>query len=142
VPLTGENRILVRAGMERLPQTQKIGLRALMEIADVPDKVTTYHVGFRIGPRLNAAGRLADAMAALELLLTNDAARAADLAKLLNEHNAKRQGIESQITEEAIAMARVTRATGCSCWPRRVGMWVSSASWLRACCRLSIDRPW
>jgi single-stranded-DNA-specific exonuclease len=106
VPLTGENRILVRAGMERLPQTQKIGLRALMEIADVPDKVTTYHVGFRIGPRLNAAGRLADAMAALELLLTNDAARAADLAKLLNEHNAKRQGIESQITEEAIAMAR------------------------------------
>jgi single-stranded-DNA-specific exonuclease len=107
VPLTGENRILVRAGMERLPQTQKIGLRALMEIADVPDKVTTYHVGFRIGPRLNAAGRLADAMAALELLLTNDAARAADLAKLLNEHNAKRQGIESQITEEAIAMARV-----------------------------------
>lgn len=107
VPLTGENRILVRAGMERLPQTQKIGLRALMDIADVPDKVTTYHVGFRIGPRLNAAGRLADAMAALELLLTNDAARAADLAKLLNEHNAKRQGIESQITEEAIAMARV-----------------------------------
>jgi single-stranded-DNA-specific exonuclease len=106
VPLTGENRILVRAGMERLPQTQKIGLRALMDIADVPDKVTTYHVGFRIGPRLNAAGRLADAMAALELLLTNDAARAADLAKLLNEHNAKRQGIESQITEEAIAMAR------------------------------------
>jgi single-stranded-DNA-specific exonuclease len=106
VPLTGENRILVRAGMERLPQTQKIGLRALMDIADVPDKVTTYHVGFRIGPRLNAAGRLADAMAALELLLTTDAARTTELAKLLNEHNAKRQGIESQITEEAIAMAR------------------------------------
>ncbi len=106
VPLTGENRILVRAGLERLPQTQKIGLRALMEIADVPDKVNPYHIGFRIGPRLNAAGRLADAMAALELLLTNDAARAAELAKLLNEHNAKRQGIEAQIAEEAIAMAR------------------------------------
>ena len=106
VPLTGENRILVRAGLERLPQTQKIGLRALMEIADVREKVSPYHVGFRIGPRLNAAGRLADAMAALELLLTNDAARATDLAKLLNEHNAKRQGIEAQITEEAMAMAR------------------------------------
>ncbi len=106
VPLTGENRILVRAGLERLPQTQKIGLRALMEIADVPEKVSPYHVGFRIGPRLNAAGRLADAMAALELLLTTDAARAAELAKLLNEHNAKRQGIEAQIVEEAMAMAR------------------------------------
>jgi single-stranded-DNA-specific exonuclease len=106
VPLTGENRILVRAGLDRLPQTQKIGLRALMEIADVPDKVNPYHIGFRMGPRLNAAGRLADAMAALELLLTNDAARAAELAKLLNEQNAKRQGIEGQITEEAIAMAR------------------------------------
>jgi len=106
VPLTGENRILVRAGLERLPQTQKTGLRALMEIADVPDKVNPYHIGFRMGPRLNAAGRLADAMAALELLLTDDAARAAELAKLLNEQNAKRQGIEAQITEEAIAMAR------------------------------------
>jgi single-stranded-DNA-specific exonuclease len=106
VPLTGENRILVRAGLERLPQTQKIGLRALMDIADVPDKMNPYHVGFRIGPRLNAAGRLADAMAALELLLTNDAARAAELAKLLHEQNAKRQGIEAQITEEAMAMAR------------------------------------
>ncbi len=106
VPLTGENRILVRAGLERLPQTQKIGLRALMEIADVPDKVNSYHVGFRIGPRLNAAGRLADAMAALELLLTNDAAQATELAKLLNEQNAKRQGIEEHMVEEAIAMAR------------------------------------
>ena len=106
VPLTGENRILVRAGLERLPQTQKIGLRALMDIADVLDKVSPYHIGFRLGPRLNAAGRLADAMAALELLLTNDAARASELAKLLNEHNAKRQGIEEHMVEEAIAMAR------------------------------------
>ncbi len=56
VPLTGENRILVRAGLERLPHTQKIGLRALMDVADVPDKVSPYHIGFRIAPRLNAAG--------------------------------------------------------------------------------------
>ncbi len=77
-----------------------------MDIADVPDKVNPYHIGFRMGPRLNAAGRLADAMAALELLLTEDTARAAELAKLLNEHNVKRQGIETQITEEAMVMAR------------------------------------
>jgi single-stranded-DNA-specific exonuclease len=106
VPLTGENRILVKAGLERLPHTQRVGLRALMDIADVPDRVKPYHIGFRIGPRLNAAGRLADAMAALELLLTDNAARAGELAKLLDEHNAKRQQIEEHITTEALAMAR------------------------------------
>jgi single-stranded-DNA-specific exonuclease len=106
VPLVGENRIFVRAGLERLPHTQKIGLRALMDVADVPDNVKPYHIGFRIGPRLNAAGRLANAMAALELLLTDDRARAAQLAKLLNDHNAERQRIEEDITEQAQAMAR------------------------------------
>lgn len=106
VPLTGENRILVKAGLERLPHTQKIGLRALMDIADVPDEVSPYHIGFRIGPRLNAAGRLADAMAALELMLTHDATRAKELARLLDEHNAERQRIEERIMDEAFALAK------------------------------------
>jgi single-stranded-DNA-specific exonuclease len=106
VPLTGENRILVKAGLERLPQTRKVGLRALLEVADVPEKVNPYHIGFRIGPRLNAAGRLADAMAALELLLTDDQDRAAKLATLLDEHNTERQRIEEKIVETAILQAR------------------------------------
>ena len=106
VPLTGDNRILVRSGLERLPHTQKIGLRALLDVAAVPDRVSPYHIGFRIGPRLNAAGRLADAMAALELLLTEDATRADELARLLDNHNAERQEIEERITEEALAQAR------------------------------------
>lgn len=106
VPLTGENRILVKAGLERLARTRKAGLRALMDIAAVPDDVNSYHIGFRIGPRLNAAGRLADARAALELLLTDDPAKAGQLAKLLNDHNAERQRIEERIVEEALAMAR------------------------------------
>jgi single-stranded-DNA-specific exonuclease len=106
VPLTGENRILVRAGLERLPATHKIGLRALMDVADVPEtRVTPYHIGFRIGPRLNAAGRLGDAMAALELLLTEDTGRAVELAELLHAHNTERQQIEEKITEEALAQA-------------------------------------
>jgi single-stranded-DNA-specific exonuclease len=105
VPLTGENRILVRAGLERLPRTGKVGLRALMDVADVPDQVTPYHIGFRLGPRLNAAGRLGDAMAALELLLTDDGPRAAELATLLHEHNAERQRIEERIVHEALAQA-------------------------------------
>lgn len=106
VPLTGDNRILVKAGLERLPHTQKIGLRALMDVAGVPDQVSPYHIGFRIGPRLNAAGRLTDAMAALELLLTDDPARAKELAALLDEHNAERQRIEARMVDEAMAMAR------------------------------------
>jgi single-stranded-DNA-specific exonuclease len=106
VPLTGENRILVKAGLEQIARTGKPGLRALMEIAKVPDNVSPYHIGFRLGPRLNAAGRLADAMASLELLLTNDAARAAELAKRLHEHNAHRQQIEEKIVEQALAQAR------------------------------------
>jgi single-stranded-DNA-specific exonuclease len=106
VPLRGENRILVKAGLDRLPATRKPGLRALIELAAVPEKVTPYHIGFRIGPRLNAAGRLADAMAALELLLTEDTGRAAELAALLDRHNAQRQQIEERIVEEAFAAAR------------------------------------
>jgi single-stranded-DNA-specific exonuclease len=108
VPLTGENRILAKAGLERLPRTRKIGLLALMEIAGVPHLggVNPYHVGFRIGPRLNAAGRLGDAMAALELLLTDNPAEAERLAKLLNDHNAQRQQIEERIVKEAMEMVR------------------------------------
>ena len=105
VPLVGENRILVKAGLKYLPHTKKIGLRALLEVADVPDEVEPYHIGFRIGPRLNAAGRLGDAMAALELLLTEDPVRAMELARMLNEHNAERQHIEERIIEQALAQA-------------------------------------
>ena len=106
VPLTGENRVLVKAGLERLPHTRKTGLRALMKIANVPDEVSPHHIGFRIGPRLNAAGRLSDAMAALELLLTEDTGRAEELAKLLHEHNADRQELEEKIVAEALAQAQ------------------------------------
>lgn len=111
VPLTGENRILVKAGLARLPQTRKIGLRALLDVAAVRGAVSPYHVGFRLGPRLNAAGRIGDAMAALELLLTENPARAAELAKQLNEHNAERQRIEERIVQEALAQARGFAAT-------------------------------
>jgi single-stranded-DNA-specific exonuclease len=106
VPLTGENRILVKAGLERIKHTGKVGLRALADIAGVNGDVKPHHIGFRLGPRLNAAGRLADAMAALELLLTEDAGRAGELAQLLHDHNADRQTIEEQIVGEALAQAK------------------------------------
>ncbi|NQU12461.1 DHH family phosphoesterase [bacterium] len=101
VPLTGDNRILTRAGLERLAATRSAGLRALQQVAAVPARVTPYHIGFRIGPRLNAAGRLADATVALELLLTDDPTRAAVLAEQLDRHNAERQRIEQRILAAA-----------------------------------------
>jgi single-stranded-DNA-specific exonuclease len=106
VPLTGENRILVKHGLQRLPRTRNPGLRALLEIAGLTGEVSPGHVGFRIGPRLNAAGRVSDAMAALELLTTDDAARARQLAHLLNQHNTDRQRVQERIVLEALTMVQ------------------------------------
>ncbi len=103
VPLTGENRILVRAGLDRLPASSKAGIQALREVAGVTGEINAGHIGFRLGPRINAAGRLADAMAALELLLTDDAAQAGQLARLLDEHNRDRQAVQERIAKEALA---------------------------------------
>ena len=72
VPLLAENRILVKRGLTELASTRRCGLRALMEVAAVAAPLTPADVGFKLGPRLNAAGRLGTAQAALELLLTDD----------------------------------------------------------------------
>ena len=104
VPLLHENRILVRAGLERLARTGNPGLKALLEVAEVKQPYTAYTFGFQLGPRLNAAGRLGTAMHSLNLLLTEDAAEAGVLAKDLDRTNRERRSIENQIFEEAAAM--------------------------------------
>lgn len=101
VPLVDENRLLVRRGLEALAQTQRVGLRALKEIAGVDALIQTHHVGFRLGPRLNAAGRLDTAATALHLLLAEDPAVAAEYAALLEAHNRDRQAVELQVFNEA-----------------------------------------
>ncbi len=102
-PLRGENRVIVRHGLERLGRTKWTGLRALMDVAAVVPPVTTAEVGFRLGPRLNAAGRLNTAEAALHLLLTEDAAEARRLAHELDACNRERQDLEQQVLEAALA---------------------------------------
>ncbi len=101
VPLVGENRILVKAGLERLASTLRPGLRALVEVCALAGKPTSRDVGFRIGPRLNAAGRLASAAESLDLLQTSDPRVAARLAASLDAHNRERQGVERQILQAA-----------------------------------------
>jgi single-stranded-DNA-specific exonuclease len=104
VPLRGENRRLVREGLAALGRTTKPGLRALMRVAGVEHGTPTEHaLGFRLAPRLNAAGRLQRADAALELLLTEDEQRAADVADELDLMNRERQDTETRILFEAEA---------------------------------------
>jgi single-stranded-DNA-specific exonuclease len=104
VPLTGENRALVRRGLRALAGTTKPGLRALMSVAGVdPGKVSERSVAFALAPRLNAAGRLYRADAGLELILTDDRLRAAQIAQELDGANRERRRIEERIRWEAEA---------------------------------------
>lgn len=103
VPLTGENRIMARHGLRILEQTQRPGLRALMEVAGVKPSqgITPTDISFRLGPRINASGRLADAALSVELLLSDDVKFCQDTARQLEVFNRERQDIERAITEEA-----------------------------------------
>jgi single-stranded-DNA-specific exonuclease len=107
VPLTGENRILVSAGLERLNSTKRPGLVALKAIAKSPAHLGVYEVGFQLAPRLNAAGRLETAEESLHLLLASDPVEAAALARNLDGHNRERQSIERRIAEEVITSLRI-----------------------------------
>jgi single-stranded-DNA-specific exonuclease len=103
VPLLDENRTLAIAGLRALARTQKPGLQALMRVAGVdPAAIDAGAVGFRLGPRINAAGRLGHPRAALHLLLTDDAEEARLLADTLEELNHERQAVEGRIVREAI----------------------------------------
>src|SRR4051812_49557755 len=98
VSLTGENRRIVREGLRALKTTSKPGLRALMRVAQVdPTRIDAGAIGFRLAPRINAAGRLHRADAGLELVLTGDAERAAAVADELDRANAERRHVEERI---------------------------------------------
>lgn len=105
VPLTGENRVIVRRGLDGLTATPNPGLRALLEVAGFgPGQAPTAgQVAFRIAPRINAAGRMASASDVIELFLTSDPARAKDLAAQLHELNTQRQAAEARMIEEILA---------------------------------------
>lgn len=102
VPLRGENRTLVRDGLRALHGAQRVGLRELLRVAGVdPQSVTEQTLGFALAPRINAAGRLYRADAGLELMLTDDPARALEIARELDAVNTERQAVETGILIEA-----------------------------------------
>jgi single-stranded-DNA-specific exonuclease RecJ len=106
VPLTGENRVLASLGLKRMAVTENIGLRALIKVAGLQDgPISSGQVAFVLAPRLNAAGRLADAKNAVRLLLSRDEKTALQLAKELDERNRERQRVENRILDGALKMA-------------------------------------
>ena len=103
VPLVGENRIIVRHGLARLGMTQWEGLRALKAVAGLRGEADTYHLGFQLGPRINAAGRIGQPMQALRLLVTDNPAEARDIADLLDRTNQERRKLERDMADQAFA---------------------------------------
>ena len=102
VPLIDENRLLVQRGAIEIAKTSRIGLKKLMQLAGVRPPISPHHIGYQLGPRLNAAGRLSTAEKSLRLLLTHDEDEAAALAIELDQQNRTRQEVEKQILAAAV----------------------------------------
>ena len=114
VPLLDENRVLVQRGSMQLARSLRPGVRRLMEVAAVSAPVAAEDIGFRLGPRLNAAGRLATAEKALRLLITRDQVEAHALANELDSQNRERQAVERAIfaaADEQASLAAARRAS-------------------------------
>lgn len=105
MPLIGENRAIVKLGLERMQQSRYIGIQALLDISGITDKeVTAGHLGFSLAPRINASGRLDHAGDAVVLLTTDDRAEARRIAQTLDELNKERQRIVEEMTNEALRL--------------------------------------
>ncbi|HEY7534626.1 MAG TPA: single-stranded-DNA-specific exonuclease RecJ, partial [Thermodesulfobacteriota bacterium] len=101
--LTNVNRIFVREGMKRMMKPKRPGIIALKEVSGISNEVNSYDIGFKLGPRINASGRLQSAGAAVELLISEDLNKAKEIAKILNHENSKRQNIEEDIFLSAVS---------------------------------------
>jgi single-stranded-DNA-specific exonuclease len=148
VPLRGENRRIVREGLVALGRTRRAGLRALMAVSALePAEVSEHALGFRLGPRLNAAGRMGRADAALELLLTEDGARAEEVARELDLLNHERREAETRIlfAADAACLPQASRGAlvvaGEDWHPGVVGIVASRLveRWHRPCVVVALD---
>ena len=124
VPLTGPNRILVHFGLRELAKGARPGVLALKSVAQLAGEITAGDVGFKLGPRINAAGRLDDASVGVRLLLSEDLREARALAEQLDRANAERQELQARIVTEAIEMAALLGTP-----EQRRSIVVSSTGW-------------
>ncbi|MCX6843366.1 MAG: DHH family phosphoesterase [candidate division WOR-3 bacterium] len=110
VPLTDENRVLARIGLNAIRRSPRPGLQALLRVAGIADRpLSGYNIGFMLGPRINAAGRVGHAELAARLLLTQDSAEAATLAAELDGLNRSRQALEERILVQATGLVEAGR---------------------------------
>ncbi len=107
VSLTGINRAFVAQGLKILAQRSNIGLNALGDVANLDEKPGTYHLGFILGPRINAGGRVGQSSLGVRLLTTQDPVEAKELAEILDRHNSERKAIESMVLEQAREQAEI-----------------------------------
>lgn len=110
VPLTGENRVMAYYGLKYLNATPRTGLKALIKIAGFSRELDITNVVFGLGPRINAAGRIQHAKAAVQLLLADSEEEADEFAMAINKHNNSRREFDSSITEQALSMIRQNEA--------------------------------
>ena len=111
VPLKGLNRAFVTKGLQVMRQRRNVGLKALADAAGLAVPPTPYHLGFVLGPRINAGGRIGDAGLGARLLATADEVDAARIAELLDRLNRERKALEARILEEAVARAETMLET-------------------------------
>lgn len=103
-PITNVNRILVKEGLKRMNSAKRQGVIALKEASSIKGEVSSFDIGYRLGPRINASGRLNTAKQAVELFISNDPQTAKELASALSRENSNRQDIEAKILDEALSM--------------------------------------
>jgi single-stranded-DNA-specific exonuclease len=115
-PLIGVNRALVRQGLKVLARRERVGLRALADVARMDQSPTAYHLGFLLGPRVNAGGRIGAADLGARLLATDNVAEALALAQRLDALNTERRDIEARVREEAMAQAEARGLEGPLVW--------------------------
>ncbi len=113
--VTGENRAIVSLGLKDLPKAHNYGLRALMEVADCSNEMTSYDIGFRIAPRINAAGRMDEARTVVNLFEADSFEKAREYAETLNARNSERRKVQIEITE--LAMLELVENGGIAKFP-------------------------
>lgn len=110
MPLTGLNRVYVAQGLKVLARRQNLGLKALYDVAGIQEAPSAYHLGFILGPRINAGGRVGQADLGARLLCSEDPQEVQEIAQALNQLNQQRKDIEQQVLEEALILAQMQDA--------------------------------
>ncbi|RIV28766.1 single-stranded-DNA-specific exonuclease RecJ [Alicyclobacillaceae bacterium I2511] len=125
VPLLGENRVLVREGLDRLRRAPGVAMASLLKVAGmIPARVDETVLAYQVAPRINAVGRLDDANLVVELLLTEDPVRADVLAKRVNGYNQRRQSLQAAVEEDALAQIALQPD-----WLAQPGLMVAGVGW-------------